>query len=127
VVLWVRGKADNRQGEMQVIADEIKWEPMTEIEKKVSGKHEIRKGNAVGTDPSVCPEKNKCPGDETHPWKIQLKDGFKPSDLKRLHNVLLAHPGKCPVEIHALGQVFYPQIGVSADDALQKKVREFTG
>jgi hypothetical protein len=59
--------------------------------------------------------------------KYNSKTDSNHQTLKRLHNVLLAHPGKCPVEIHALGQVFYPQIGVSADDALQKKVREFTG
>ncbi len=121
VVLWIHGKADSRQGEMQVIADKITWEPLSEIERKV---RELSGDSPAAPSPPL-KKATPCPGNETHPWKITLREGFKPDDLKRLHAILLTHPGSCPVEIHALGQVFYPDIGVSADEVLKKKVKEF--
>ncbi len=68
---------------------------------------------------AACPNKNE-------PWKITLKPGFKKTCLKALHKELLKYPGPCPVEIHALGQVFYPEFGVEPTPELKAVVAKFT-
>lgn len=128
VIFWVKGKAENRQGEMQVIADEITLQPLSEIEEKHgshSRSHTSMKNNTRNNH-NHSEEKNSCPASEEYPWKIVMKKDFVPADLQKLHQILLDNPGNCPVEIHALGQIFYLPKGVEATEALKKRVQFFT-
>jgi len=77
-------------------------------------------------EPSPAPEAEACPGGDASPWKLTLRPGFKKSCLQELHRVLRAHPGACPVEIHALGQVFYPPGGVEPSPELEAAIAKFT-
>ena len=128
VIFWVKGKAENRQGQMQVIADEISWQPLSEIETKESPETGEDISSKRKQEMSSTEEKKEtsCPATERHPWKIVMKKNFLPRELKELHALLQKHPGTCPVEIHALGQVFYLPQGVNATETLKKKVARFT-
>jgi DNA polymerase-3 subunit alpha len=109
IVLWVRGKIDRRQGHIQIIADELNWEPMDQITN-------IQKGALATKSQS---------GKAISPWKIYLREGLTISDLKQLNQLLRQYPGECSVEIHALGNIFRPDISVSKNEDLKKEVEKF--
>lgn len=131
VVFWVSGKAEDRSGEMQVIADTIELQEITEIETVVakfmeeeSDSEKISEERISAPVPSKIDE-NACPGDATHPFVLRLKEGLKKGDLLALKKILSAHPGKCPAEIHAFDQVFYLPHGVSGCKGLRSMISQF--
>lgn len=118
VIFWVSGKPENRMGVSQVIADEITLQLMSEIE-------ELRSEDEAEPQIKNADERIVCPGNPGEPWKIHLRTDLSRSALTELHRLLKSQPGPCPVELHALGEVFYLETGVTADPSLQQRISAF--
>jgi DNA polymerase-3 subunit alpha len=112
MVYWVRGKADVRDGQPQVIADEIRLQTLGELEATISG----------GEVPAVT--KPKVDATAT-PLRLKLKEDCTGIELQKLHQILAKNPGARPIEIHALNQVFQPPMGVTMSDATMNQLKEF--
>ncbi len=155
VVFWVTGKVENRMGTWQIIADKIELQGLKEIEAIVANmkpepEEEPNESSTLGQDAEelesdfeeIAEEQNEGAeeGDEEDeptvtesigaeeakaPWKITLRPDLKKSCLLELHKLLLEYPGSCPVEIHALGNVFYPEMGVEASVELKTAMQRF--
>ncbi|QQS58796.1 DNA polymerase III subunit alpha [Candidatus Peregrinibacteria bacterium] len=141
VVFWITGKAEDRDGQWQMIVDKIEHQPLLEIEalaKKYAaekGEHSSSGSEEYTSDTPPCEldfvnqeetETSRDSSDEKpHLWKLRLKNSLLKSDLFRLRDILRQHSGGTPVEIHAFGQVFYLETGVQMSNALSQSIQEF--
>lgn len=142
VVFWVKGKAENRDGQWQMVVDTIEHQLLSEIE-ALAKQYAEEKSDSSEEFPSELPpcerddsdcDSNEEPEEESvsdtpsetpHPWKLRLKNNLLKDDLLLLKTILHEHFGNTPVEIHAFGQVFYPEEGVTMSDALSQRVQNF--
>lgn len=141
VVFWVTGKVEDRMGSWQIIADQIEIQDLAEIEQLIATLEpeqeseteqkedlpdtfeslEVPVGEAINEEE----ENDACSANAHEPWKLVLRQDINKSNLLALRELLTRHPGACPVEIHALGQVFYPGFGVSPDLELMEAIKRY--
>ena len=114
VVYWVKGKVDYRNGEYQVIADQIQWQSLEEVSQHTDGEEVAQKTQV-----------KPLPLDHDGVWHIEAKDGMNKNDFQTLAHILKENPGETPTVIHMLGTKVNLPFGVSDSPMMLGKVKEF--